>query len=147
MVVDAVLGLVGCACKSKTMNATVYCRILLMVEEVQSWLRRVVLMPRLLDSEAFEKNRSALVNALCTCSLFLAGECMSFHADLVCKFCLAFLKKLLHSSSKDLFPKKMRCCVVEWKRVEDPTEMAMRAHCTIPFHFEIEQMMLKWKRH
>ena len=58
---------------------------------------------RFLDSEAYNKYHLSLVNALFKCSLFLAGECMSFDPELVHNFCMEMSREWLVSSSKDQF--------------------------------------------
>lgn len=45
------------------------------------------------------------MSALGKCSLFLAGECVSFDAALVHNFCVEMSREWLISFSKDQFPK------------------------------------------
>ncbi|CAA7401560.1 unnamed protein product [Spirodela intermedia] len=101
LVTEVVVCLMRCAYKSKRKTDTLYRRVLLMVGEVQPWLR-------FLESKDFEKYHLSLVSALGKCALFLAGECMSFDAALVHNFCVEMSREWLISFSKDQFPKIAR---------------------------------------
>ncbi|XP_010908769.2 separase isoform X2 [Elaeis guineensis] len=97
MAIEVIISLVGCAFKSKTRDGAAYERILALVDQVQPWLQ-------FLDPEAIKKYHLLLVNALYRCSLFLAGESMSFDGYLAKGFCLRTLRECLKSSSMDRFP-------------------------------------------
>ncbi|XP_020266857.1 separase [Asparagus officinalis] len=84
--------LIGCAYKRGAKDEGVYRRCLQLVEQVLPCIR-------VLDTDSAEKYHTLLVNALCRCALFLAGECISYDSSLVREFCEKSLTECLLSSS------------------------------------------------
>ncbi|CAD6341279.1 unnamed protein product [Miscanthus lutarioriparius] len=83
--VELTVCLANCASKGKVRQPATYERVLVLVEQLQPWLRILA------------EHVTLLVNAMARCSYFLVAESSSFSADLVHRFCASTLEQCVNA--------------------------------------------------
>ncbi|WOL20055.1 hypothetical protein Cni_G28857 [Canna indica] len=97
MVIEVITVLTRCAYKNKIRKEVTYDRIIVLIDQVQPWLR-------FLDPETLRRYHNFLVNTLYKCSLFLLEDYTHFEEEMVRHFCLRMLEECTNSYSIDLYP-------------------------------------------
>nr|CAB3451207.1 unnamed protein product [Digitaria exilis] len=97
LAVELTVCLANCASKGKVMEAAPYERLLILVEQLQPWLR-------ILSDDVSRKYLPPLVNAMSRCLLFLVAESAFFSTELVHEFCVSTIEEYVKAQMIECLP-------------------------------------------